>query len=189
MRQIELWTAGGEYVATVEIPPFTDHNMPKVVTWGVRCFVNNKPYPDTLRPEKPWAYNECFAIASVTDSPGLPRWEPPAPPPVDHSQRAVSGRAHEIAEADRTITASGMQREYVVLTDAERRKGFVRPVRDTYKHLKCGKTTTMGRDIAETYARAPSFYNGTLCVTCSGHFPVGAEGEFVWEGTDEKVGA
>lgn len=188
MRNIELWTSGGEYVATVEIPPFPDHGMPKVVTWGVRCFVNNKPYPDTLRPEKPWAYNECFAVASVTESPGLPRWEEPAPPPVDHSQQAVSGRAHEPAGADRTITASGMQREYVVLTDAERRKGFVRPVRDTYKHLKCGKTTTMGRDIAETYARSPNFYSGTFCVTCKAHFPVGASGEFVWEGTNEKVG-
>lgn len=52
----------------------------------------------------------------------------------------------------------------------------------------CGNTTTMSRQLAETYARDPSFYSGTFCATCRQHFPVGAEGEFVWEGTDEKVG-
>ena len=75
MRKIELWTSGGKYVATVEIAPFPDHNMPKVVVWGERFFVLNQPYPDTLNPSKPWPYNECFTVFSLTASPGLPRGE------------------------------------------------------------------------------------------------------------------
>jgi hypothetical protein len=52
----------------------------------------------------------------------------------------------------------------------------------------CGVLTTMGRSIAETYARAPGFYGGTFCCGCGTHFPVGADGEFVWAGTTERVG-
>jgi hypothetical protein len=83
---------------------------------------------------------------------------------------------------------SGMQKDYVVLSDDERAKGFVRPVRRTYVHAKCGGETTMGVKLAETYARDPGFYGGTFCCTCGGHFPVGADGEFTWAGTNEKVG-
>jgi hypothetical protein len=82
--------------------------------------------------------------------------------------------------------ATGMQKGYVVLTAEERAKGFVRPVRDTYKHLKCGTETKMGRDIAETYARDPGFYSGTFCVFCREHRPLS---EFVWSDTDIQVGA
>lgn len=88
----------------------------------------------------------------------------------------------------RVIKPNGQQQGYVVLAEEERAKGFVRPVRRAYRHLKCGGITTMGQTIAETYAREPAFYSGTFCVACSKHFPVGAEGEFVWAGTDEKVG-
>lgn len=84
--------------------------------------------------------------------------------------------------------ATGMQRAYVVLSDEERAKGFVRPVRRSYVHAKCGVVTTMGQALAETYAREPSFYSGTFCCGCAAHFPVGADGEFVWDGTAEKVG-
>lgn len=93
------------------------------------------------------------------------------------------------AEVDRSIDpATGMQREYLVLSDEERARGFVRPVRRSYRHLKCGGTTTMGVAIAETYARDPTFYGGTFCARCGTHFPVGPTGEFVWDGTTEKVG-
>ncbi len=80
------------------------------------------------------------------------------------------------------------QEVYLVLSDEERAKGFVRPVRLSYRHLRCGSVTTMAQAIAETYARNPRFYGSTYCVHCSMHRPVGADGEFVWEGTDEKVG-
>lgn len=80
----------------------------------------------------------------------------------------------------RHIEADGMQEVYLVLSDEEREKGFVRPYRDSYIHTRCGTITTMGRAIAETYARQPDFYTGTYCVGCHTHYPVGADGEFVW---------
>lgn len=81
----------------------------------------------------------------------------------------------------RKIGPDGMQETYLVLSDEERARGFVRPVIHTYRHLTCGGVTTMGKAIAETYARDPKFYGGTYCVRCSAHFPVGPDGEFVWE--------
>lgn len=92
-----------------------------------------------------------------------------------------------IKEGDR----AGQQQDYVVLAEEERAKGFVRPVRLSYKHLKCGGVTTMAQTIAETYARNPHFYSGTFCYHCGMHFPVGPKdmgGEFVWQGTEEYVG-
>ena len=83
---------------------------------------------------------------------------------------------------------AGQQQGYVVLADEERAKGFVRPVRRSYRHLKCGTVTTMGQTLAETYARNPKFYSGTFCCGCGTHFPVGPNGDFVWDGTNEKVG-
>lgn len=86
------------------------------------------------------------------------------------------------------IEPSGMQESYLVLSEEERNKGFVRPVRQAYTHEKCGGVTTMGLALAETYARDPKFYGGTFCATCGRHYQVGAYGEFFWTGTDEKVG-
>jgi len=96
----------------------------------------------------------------------------------------------------RRIGPDGMQETYLVLSDEERAKGFVRPVRRTYVHEKCGTATTMAQSIAETYARNPNFYGGTYCAGCQDHFPVGGHGEFIWstprEGTPlgqvDKVG-
>lgn len=67
---------------------------------------------------------------------------------------------------------------YLVLSEAEFAKGFVRPVRKTYIHTHCKTSTSMGITIAETYARDPQFYGSTYCVKCSKHLPVA---EFVWE--------
>ena len=72
---------------------------------------------------------------------------------------------------------TGQQKGYVVLSTEDRLKGFVRPVRNSYKHLKCGTVTTMGRALAETYARDPKFYSGTFCCHCKNHPPLA---EFVW---------
>ena len=84
--------------------------------------------------------------------------------------------------------ATGQQKDYVVLAEEERAKGFVRPVRRSYVHKACGGMTTMSQTLAETYARQPDFYSGTFCATCRAHFPVGEDGQFVWAGTNEKVG-
>lgn len=75
---------------------------------------------------------------------------------------------------------------YLVLSEEERAKGFVRPVRRSYVHSTCRTVTTMGQALAETYARDPNFYGATYCVHCSKHRPVA---EFVWEGTQEVVGS
>ncbi len=75
----------------------------------------------------------------------------------------------------------GQQACYLILSEEERAKGFVRPVRRSYIHLKCGAVTTMGQSLAETYARNPKFYSGTFCYNCKDHFPVGENGEFVWD--------
>lgn len=133
---------------------------------------------------------------------------------------------------------------YLVLSEEERAKGFVRPVRRSYVHVGipgptyplrkltpeehqrhdqwgyiryeeypqpnpdgssaigrfwtqkeldivgkgCKTVTTMGHALAETYARQPGFYGATYCVACSMHRPVGAVGEFIWDGTNERVG-
>lgn len=52
----------------------------------------------------------------------------------------------------------------------------------------CQTITTMGTALAETYARDPRFYGATMCCHCNRHLPVGAAGEFVWDGTNERVG-
>jgi hypothetical protein len=85
------------------------------------------------------------------------------------------------------IGPDGMQKKYLVLSVDERAKGFVRPVRDAYTHEKCGTRTRMGLSIAETYARDPHYYGGTYCAGCHAHFPVGEDGEFVWD-DGSKVG-
>lgn len=129
---------------------------------------------------------------------------------------------------------------YLVLSDEELAKGFVRPLRTMYRHVGiagpkhpmriltdaekerfgkwnyiqfeqypagdaclgrywtqaqldavgkgCGTVTTMDRTISATYARQPGFYGATWCCGCNAHLPVGADGEFVWDGTDERVG-
>jgi hypothetical protein len=143
-----------------------------------------------------------------------------------------------------TGSARGQHKDYWVLSEAERAKGFVRPVRSAYVHVGapepeyplrdltddeharydkfgyikyeeypkpkpdgssavgsfwtqarldrigtgCRAVTTMGRDLAETYARNPSFYGSTFCVHCGTHLPVGKQGEFLWDGTNERVG-
>ena len=77
---------------------------------------------------------------------------------------------------------------YLVLSDEERAKGFVRPVRRSYRHQdpECGAVTRMGAALAETYSANPAFYGATYCVGCNMHRPVGPEGEFTWMTPDGK---
>lgn len=75
---------------------------------------------------------------------------------------------------------------YLVLSEEERGKGFVRPVRRSYLHSTCGAVTTMGQALAETYAREPGFYGSTYCTTCSWHRPVA---EFRWDPDGSVVGS
>jgi hypothetical protein len=50
----------------------------------------------------------------------------------------------------------------------------------------CEGETSMGKSLAETYARDPKFYGATYCVHCSKHLPVK---EFIWSNTNEIVGS
>ena len=52
----------------------------------------------------------------------------------------------------------------------------------------CGTLTRMPIACAETYAREPGYYGSTFCCGCGDYFKVGAAGEFVWDGTYERVG-
>ncbi len=104
--------------------------------------------------------------------------------PVDRRARVLTDGSPVTAD-HRELLPNGQQKGYVVLTAEERAKGFVRPVRRSYRHTTCGALTTMAVSIAETYARDPWFYSGTFCVTCGAHFSLD---QFVWDGTTEQVG-
>lgn len=102
--------------------------------------------------------------------------------PVDRTARELaSGAPLPDDDSHTALKPNGQQQDYVVLSADERAKGFIRPVRHTYEHKTCGHTTTMSRAIAETYARDPSFYSGTFCHQCGAHYPIGEDGEFVWQ--------
>lgn len=99
---------------------------------------------------------------TLSGNPPYPDYVGPAPQPIDPS--------------------SGMHQDYYILSQEERAKGFVRPVRDTYLHTRCNTKTKMNLAIAETYARDPKFYSATFCTKCKYHFPVS---EFLWEDGSE----
>lgn len=128
------------------------------------------------------------------------------------------------------LKENGQHASYWILSEEERAKGFVRPVRHSYVHdgpqgpthptrdltdeekaryegvgyvafevygeeespvvghfwtqaqldavgNGCGVETRMSNAIAQTYARDPSFYGSTFCVSCKDHLPVA---EFRW---------
>ncbi len=79
---------------------------------------------------------------------------------------------------------------YLILSDEERAKGFVRPLRRAYLHTRgerpCGALTTMGLALCETYARDPRFYGATYCARCRMHLPVA---DFVWDEDGQAVGS
>ena len=106
--------------------------------------------------------------------------------PVDRSARTLTDGSPVTDDHREINPVTGQQKGYVVLSAEERAKGFVRPVRTTYRHRVCRTETTMGLALAETYARDPGFYSGTFCCHCEGHFPLN---EFLWKGTDEEVGS
>ncbi len=120
---------------------------------------------------------------------GEPREACKCTPPVDRSKRCMLSGEKETPEHREIDPRTGMQKDYVALCPQERAKGFVVPVRRSYKHLKCGSVTTMAQALAETYARDPYFYSGTFCCNCRAHYPVGEDGEFVWTDDGTKVGA
>lgn len=122
----------------------------------------------------------------------------------------TSGEAPSATRAkQRDEGNTGQHGSYIVLCEEERKKGFVRPYRDAYKHVGrlerivneadydnpdgfehrvggCGTVTTMGRTLSETCARDPHFYGATFCVQCNAHYPVD---QFVWTADGQQVGS
>lgn len=131
--------------------------------------------------------------------------------------------------------ANGQYENYPILSDEERARGFVRPVRTSYRHVGirpqyptreitpeehaqhgcygyvlyeeypadhpelvgrfwtaemlrsgCGAITSMSRPLAETWAADPTYYGATYCVGCRKHIAVE---EFIWDGTDARLGS
>ncbi len=183
-KGIQLHVKGGGLVVTLD--PDQDpaiYNMnpkPDVIFWGERVFL--------IDPKTRWPsgiavrYEEICVIHAFTMSVVTPT------PLVDRSARVLTDGSPETPDHREIDPATGMQKAYVVLSAEERAKGFARHVRRSYVHQKCGNTTTMNHAIAETYARDPKFYDGTFCATCKEHFPIGENGEFVWE-DGSKVGS
>lgn len=81
-------------------------------------------------------------------------------------------------------TPMSQQKVYLVLSQEERAKGYLKPYRKSYRHARCGQITSMAAEIAETYARNPWFYAGTYCTTCKMHRPLI---EFAWHPDGESM--
>jgi len=94
----------------------------------------------------------------------------------------------EHASAPQPKRPDGQHDDHWVLPEEERKKGHIRPVRQKYRHLKCGSVTSMPLACAETYARDPKYYAQTFCYACGEYFPVGPDGQFVWDDDATKVG-
>ena len=88
---------------------------------------------------------------------------------------------------DETLS-DGQKADHYVLCKEDRDKGYVEPLRTSYVHELCGSLTKMPMACAETYAVQPEYYGSTFCCGCGGYFPVGETGQFVWDGSDQKVG-
>lgn len=82
---------------------------------------------------------------------------------------------------------------YLVLSKKERKKGWVRPLRQSYTHVGaeggkrgCMVSTRMGLALCETYAKDPTFYGATYCVGCGRHISVE---HFTWDEDGQRVGS
>lgn len=119
MRQVELYTDDGRFVAVVEIVPFPDRGMPKVIMWGDRVFVRALQDPpsqdfDPLRDR--WPFREAFSVVSFTPSPGLPRETVSGPGPKSSARELLQSKAAEkggammpIPPVDRSAGVGGAQ--------------------------------------------------------------------------------
>ena len=91
---------------------------------------------------------------------------------------------------------TGQHEIYLVLSEEERDKGFVRPVRDSYVHVGRYRnyagidkmlTEDEQKEMMKEYPH-PEPYVAVLGINGSDgkHLPVD---EFIWDGTDENVGS
>ena len=147
--------------ALIPCPSEWDRPVETIHDWhGNRPSMPGKPLPPE---DLPWSKKPKATLSGKPVPPGA---EEGAPGPID--------------------PATGQHTDYYVLPQEERRKGFLRPYRDSYRHKACGTVTSMGRDLSETYARDPKYYGATFCCGCRTHFPVS---EFTWTADGKVVGS
>lgn len=66
-----------------------------------------------------------------------------------------------------------------VLLGDDGKPAYKQPIRNKYRHKRCGVVTLMrGDDLCLTYATNPGYYGATFCMGCREHLPIS---EFVWE--------
>lgn len=174
---------------SAEVREVFQQSLQNVLPDGVRAFVTAGDDVTVMvehpaEPEVTTWDRHIDAIASQLDQPLTDEARTGARV-VRHDKTTTDRKDPGLSEID---PETNMQAKYLVLSDEERTRGFVRPVRREYLHEICGTVTTMGQAIAETYARDPLFYGATYCAFCREHRPVGPNGEFVWDHTEEKVG-
>jgi len=166
VQQFDFRYIGKEFIGSLVLSDF-DENWEAVERLGTS--LTGLSIAISTKSSRPEPLTEASWKDRVTLSgnPPEPGYKGPAPAPIDPT--------------------TGMHKDYWVLSSEERARGFVRPLRKTYRHLACGALTTMSDSIAQTYARNPYFYNATYCTRCMRHFPVGKDGEFIWP-DESKVG-
>jgi hypothetical protein len=219
---------------------------------GPRCLTHSDPLRGETPCPKCAAEEKKYREEHPNDDPRDDRYpgevhnrtlEEPKPTRVTLSGKPPEPNTEGTGAPGRISPASGQHTDYWVLSAEERAKGFVEPVRKSYRHVGisgpkpgalrdlnaeekerygkydyvkfetyekghksaavgrfwtqtqldsvgkgCGAVTSMSSTIAETYARQPEFYGSTFCVNCGTHLRVGEDGEFVWEGTRQRVG-
>lgn len=55
-------------------------------------------------------------------------------------------------------------------------------------HSGCGGVSTMSNELAQSFAQGKISYRYVYCSHCQKSFKVGADGEFVWYGTTDRLG-
>jgi hypothetical protein len=233
MKKEKLYTNNGEFVVEVTTPPW--QQKPELYIWGERFFLLRD---DGRYTESAGAFFLPPEARVEEPKPELP--SAPMPPGRATTDGKPPAEGFQDTGAPKPIDPeTGQHEAYWVLPEEERAKGFVRPVRRSYRHVGpkppgelrdltaeerlryegqnyvkyetypeemspktgrywtqaqldsiggCGAVTTMNRVLSETFARQPDYYGSTFCSSCVKHLPVGENGEFVWEGTNEKVG-
>lgn len=124
-----------------QLPDFP--KLPEVLLWNHLAFVLAEQNAATGVPVYAWAVAYQMPQSTTLPPPApTPSIPPPFPElavePADRTQRvSTSGRVVDPSGPvpDPEMDSSGQHAGYWVLSDAERAKGFVRPVRGAYRHV------------------------------------------------------
>jgi hypothetical protein len=101
-----------------------------------------------------------------------------------------SGLVSDRSQLDETLLPNGQQKSYLVLSEEERAKGFVRPVRTAYLHVGVAGPKHPTRDVTDEERTRYGWGTGPDEFTKFEVYPEGANGEGrYWTQNDlDKVG-